>query len=357
MRWLTRSGLAKAGPVAPGSIVFASSPAEYGVGLAETEVAAMQALSRQTLEAAGLGRRDRVLFTISHDGAPSVGLLAQAVQSLGATAAMASPRGRLRLLSTIRALKPNALVTTPCGAADFLARLYLEFNVDPIELELGKIVLVGEVASPGLRKRLAKEFEAEVAELYCDPIFGAAIAVRSGGGAWETAGALALAPLATDEISADGIAGQGEIVLRPTWSKSLGDTAIRTGHVIQGEAKDAGLFNHTVGEHVLVRGQWLSLPLLRKQLALIDGAARWTLTLDRGDRTLDSAALTIGLDRETLVANPMWKSRIQQAVAASTAIRVDIATEFAAPDDGKLKEAVIDLRGHHLAVDRAKAAA
>ncbi len=358
MRWLTRAGLAKAaGTPAPGSLVFASSPAEFGVALAEPEVAAMQALSRWSLEAAGLGRGDRVLFAVGQDGAPSVALLALAVQSLGASAAVTSPRGRLRLLNTIRALKPGALVTTPCGAADFLARLYLEFNVDPLELELDKIVLVGEIASPGVRKRLAKEFEAEVSELYCDPIFGAALAVRSGG-AWTAAGeALALASLASDDVIAEGLAGQGEIVLRPIWSKALGDAAIRTGQVIRGDAKDAGLFNHTVGEHVLVRGQWLSLLLLRKQLAHIDGAARWTLTLDRGDRTLDSAVLTIGLDRETLVSNPMWKGRIQQAIAAATPIKVEVATELAIPDDGKPKESVVDQRGHHVAIDRAKVAA
>jgi phenylacetate-CoA ligase len=148
----------------------------------------------------------------------------------------------------------------------------------------------------------------------------------------------------------------GEIILRPIWAKSLGGNAVRTGQVIQGRAGDAGLFNHTVGEHVLARGQWLSLPRLRKQLALIDGAARWSLTIDRGDRTLDSIVLTVGLDRETLVSNPMWIGRIQQAVAAATPVKVEVKTELAAPDDGQPKEAVIDLRGHHLGVDRTKVA-
>jgi phenylacetate-CoA ligase len=346
--FLTRGDLAKAArKPGQGALLFAGSPAEYGMTLTEPEVAAMQALSRRSLEAAGLAKNDKVLFAVAQDGSPAVGLLAQAAAGLAASVAVTSPRGRLRLLSTIRALKPNVLVTTPCGAADFLARLYLEFNVDPIELDLAKIVLVGEIASPGVRKRLAKEFEADLSELYCDPVFGAALAARRGGG-WSVADdrTLALGALGSDEVLADGVTGEGELLLR------AGEAVIRTGQVIKGDAGDAGLFNHTVGEHVLARGQFVSLPLLRRQLALIDGVARWTLTVDRGDRTLDNLLLTVAFDRESLVANPMWKGRIQQAVAAATPVPVDIQTELALPDAAGPKDSVVDLRGHHLGVAR-----
>ena len=349
MTFLTRADLAKAaGKPGQGTLLFAGSPAEYGVALTETEVAAMQALSRRSLEAAGLSKNDKVLFAVAQDGSPAVGLLAQAAAGLAASVAVTSPRGRLRLLSTIRALKPNVLVTTPCGAADFLARLYLEFNVDPVELDLTKIVLVGEIASPSVRKRLAKEFEADLSELYCDPIFGAVLAARRGGG-WTASDRLALGALGSDEILAEGVVGEGELLLR------AGDAVIRTGQVIRGDAGDAGLFNHTVGEHVLARGQFVSLPLLRRQLTLIDGVARWTLTVDRGDRTLDNLLLTVAFDRESLVANPMWKGRIQQAIAAATAVHVDIKTELVSPDAAGPKDSVVDLRGHHLGVARDRA--
>lgn len=348
MTFLTRPDLAK-GAVKPGqgALLFAGSPAEYGMALTGAEVAAMQALSRRSLEAAGLGKNDKVLFAVAQDGSPAVGLLAQAAAELTASVSVTAPKGRLRLLSTIRALKPNVLVTTPCGAADFLARLYLEFNVDPVELDLTKIILVGEIASPGVRKRLAKEFEADLSELYCDPIFGAALAARRSGG-WVVADerTLALGALASDEIVGDGVAGEGELLLL------AGDAVIRTGQVIRGDAGDAGLFNHTVGEHVLARGQFVSLPLLRRQLALIDGVARWTLTVDRGDRTLDNLLLTVAFDRESLVANPMWKGRIQQAIAAATPVHVDIQTELALPDAAGPKDSIVDLRGHHLGVAR-----
>jgi len=353
--FLTRTDLAKTGAKpAPGSLLFAGTPAEYGVALAGDEVAAMQALSRATLEKAGLAKNDRVLFAVAQDGSPAVGLLAQAAQPLVTSVAQTSPKGRLRLLSTIRALKPNVLVTTPCGAADFLARLYMEFNVDPVELELTKILLVGEIASKGVRKRIGKEFEADISEVYADPIFGAALAVRRGG-SWTVADekVLALGKLGSDEIAAEGIAGDGEVLLRPHWSVALGQSVIRTGQVIQGDAADAGLFNHTVGEHVLARGQFVSLPALRRQLALIDGIARWTLTLDRGDRTLDNLALTVAFERQTLVDNPMWKGRIQQAISAATPVHVEVNTELAQPDAPGAKETVNDLRGHHLGVARA----
>jgi phenylacetate-CoA ligase len=356
MKFLTRASLAKAvTTAAPGALLFASSPAEYGVPLAAAEVEAMQSLSRRSLEKAGLARNDRVLLAVNRDGSPAVGLLAQAAAPLVACVAVAPPKGRLRLLSTIRTLKPNVLVTTPCGAADFLARLYMEFNVDPVELNLTKIVLVGEIASHGVKKRVAKEFEADLSELYCDPVFGAALAARRGNDPWAVPdeSVLARVDLTTDELVGEGIAGDGELLLRPTWSVPLADTAIRTGQVIKGDAADAGLFNHTVGDHVLARGQFVSIPLLRRQLALIDGISHWTLTIDRGDRTLDNLLLTIAFDRETLVSNPMWKGRIQQAVSAATPLPFEIKTELASSDIPAAKEMVNDLRGHHLGTVRA----
>ena len=198
MTFLTRDGLGKLAPKsAQGALLFSGSPAEYGLPLTEPEVAAMLALSRRTLEAAGLAKNDKVLFAIAQDGSPSVGLLAQAAAGLVTSVAVTAPKGRLRLLSTIRTLKPNVLVTTPCGAADFLARLYLEFNVDPIELDLTKIVLIGEIASAGVRKRLAKEFESDVVgglvevdefvalgAIYIDGVLHAGVKEGDGCGGW-----------------------------------------------------------------------------------------------------------------------------------------------------------------------------
>jgi phenylacetate-CoA ligase len=363
MRWLDRTKLAKAAIASEGAMLFAQEPAEYAVPLSAPEVAAMQALSLKSFAKAGLAKNDRVLFAVAQPGSPAVELMAQAIAPAASGVAVTGPKGRLRLLASIRALKPTMLVTTPCGAADFLARLYMEFNVDPVELDLRKIVLVGEIASPGVAKRIGKEFEADLAEIYCDPVFGAALACRRGG-AWEVAepGVLAFADPAKDEIRAESATGDGsgapaELVLRPAWSAQLADAAIRTGEIVAGDPGDCGLFNHTAGEHALVRGRWVSLPLLRRQLALIDGIASWELAIDRGDRSLDSAVLKVVFDRETLVSNPMWKGRIQQAIGAATPVHIDVTTELVDADRPKPKEAVADLRGHHLGVDRARLAA
>src|ERR1700759_465705 len=144
MQFLTRTDLAKR-PAPGGGLVFSPYPATFGVSLSAPEVEAMQALSRRALEIAGLEKSDRVLLAVSQDGSPSAHLLAQAASGLAGSVSVTSPRGRLRPLTTIRRLKPNTLVITPCGAADFLARLYLEFNIDPVELELTKIILLGEI--------------------------------------------------------------------------------------------------------------------------------------------------------------------------------------------------------------------
>lgn len=354
MAWATRSDLAKAeAPLSPGAILFAEEPADAAIALAPDQLTALEAVSRAALAGAGLGPRDRVLIALNQPGSIAVAQLARAAAPLVASVAVTGAAGRLRLLNTIRALKPNALVCTPCGAADFLARLYMEFNIDPLELGLEKILMAGEIASPGTPGRIAKEFEVDLAQLYLDPLCGAALAWRKGA-AWKVAGEgrLALASVGRDEIVAEDAAGDaaGELVLRQ------GDRILRTGQVVAGARGDAGFFNHTVGDHVLVRGRWLSLPLLRRQLSLVDGIASWTLTIDRGSRTLDAARLEIGFERETLVTNKMWKSLVEQAVAAVTPIQVEVTTEYT-EKGARPPERVQDARGHHLGLKRAEVTA
>ena len=111
----------------------------------------------------------------------------------------------MRTLAAVRALRPEVWVTTPTGALDFLARLYLEFNVDPIELELGRILVVGEIPSPGTARRLAAEFEAELVGLYCDPIVGG-VWGQGCDGRWQIAepAVLAQAVLAHDALADAG---------------------------------------------------------------------------------------------------------------------------------------------------------
>lgn len=351
MQWQTRQGLLAAKPSAPaGSILFAGEPTEDIVGLGPQDWDAAEAIARESLKGCGLGPRDRVLIAMEQPASLSVAILARAAAPLVQSVAVTGARGRMRLLSAIRTMKPNVLIITPCGAADFLARLYMEFNVDPVELGLERIIIGGEVATGGLRKRLAREFEAEVAELYFDPYFGLPLASRCGG-AWEaSAGTVALAASDKDEILSDDLGddvGDAEIVIRPTFCAALKDNVLRTGTLRAASKSDAGLFDRTYGDHVLLRGRWVSLNALRKQLALIDGVSAWTLEIDRGERTLDAATLKVGFNRETLVKNPMWLSRVNQAIAAACPVSIAVETSLAGEIDGKPRGVVDDLRGQH----------
>ncbi len=360
MSWRTREHLGAlfdGAPSAPG-LLLGAVPGEGFVPVSPEARALLRTRSAETLAAAGVARGNRVLVSLNSEGDLVGASLAEALVEVGASAAVVGPRGRMRTLAAMRQLRPEVWITTPTGALDFLARLYLEFNVDPLELELGQILVVGEIPSPGTERRLEGEFEARVTGLYCDPVFGAAWAQgREGRWAIHGSGVLGLAELAKDVAlvgDASQPSGIGELVLQPDWSGPLSGTAIRTGQVRSG-ADSAAFFSHSVGEHLLVRGRWLSLPLLRRALAQNEGLAGHRLAISRGEGTLDKLTITLGFERASLVENPMWAARAREAIASVTPIDFELATELAA--EGIAAETIADERGHHLGVDRGEVAA
>ncbi|WP_246268422.1 hypothetical protein [Nonomuraea typhae] len=338
MRWLTRDDLGAAGRSASGLLVVSPDAASVFPLGAEDRTAAA-ALTGDALRAAGVGTRDRVVVALAE---PAGSLWAGAAANVAAAAASVGPRGRMRLHRTLATVGATALVATPTGAMDFLARLHLEFLLDPLDLGLRTIVLTGEIASKRTLTHLAKEFDAAVTEVYANPFSGAALACRTSEEepfAPLADGTLALAAPARDELVADGLA---ELVIMPQGHGTLGDTVLRTG-----QASRAGLDPaHTIGEHVLVRGVWVSLTRIQKALAKIDGVTGWTLGVSR-QGTLDAAALTVRFGRESLIRNPMWKSRIQQAVHGLTPVQigVEVAPEVS---ETVTSGTVKDLRGQHL---------
>jgi hypothetical protein len=253
-------------------------------------------------------------------------------------------------LHTIKTFKPTVWVTTPCAALDFLARLYMEFNVDPFELGIEHIVLVGEVASTGAHKRLADEFESVVTDLYCEPIFGAALALRSKGEMQSgEAGLLALASLTDDKVVSTGWTANidTEIVLTLTQVEALKGFVVRTGQVVSPN-QTVNSFHHTIGDRLLARGRWIPLSLMNKSLKLIDGLQGWQLQIERGEGTLDRITLKMGLNRESLIENPMWGARIREAVIAVTPLKVTVEPYYLSTDDPQPQGLVVDLRDHHL---------
>jgi phenylacetate-CoA ligase len=351
-RWQTRDDLGAAAPTATGLLMTApDGSGVFPLGPADRTEAAT--LTGEALKAAGAGERDRVVVALAE---PYGSLWAGGAAEVAAAAASVGPRGRLRLHRALESLRATTLVITPTGAMDFLARLHLEFLLDPLDLGLRHIVLTGEIASKRTLSHLAGEFEAEVTEVFASPFSGGALAWRSAESAPLTPladGLLGLASLDKDTLFEEvaGSDGFAELVVTHRAHSALGDAVLRTGHVARVSAP--GVIPapaHTVGDHVLVKGVWLSLPRLERALAKIDGVSGWELVVAR-EGTLDSATLTVTFNRESLIGNPMWRSRIEQSVRALTPIAVTVEISDT-PGETPRQGTVLDLRGHHLGRDR-----
>ncbi len=339
MNWYSRETF-PTGRTAEG-LLLVSPDAEVVAPLAPADRAAALDLTARTLSAAGLSSSHRAVVALNNDGELQGSSLAEAALDVAAAVASVGPRGRLRLHRALEQTRADVLITTPSGAMDFLARLHLEFLLDPLDLELDRILLVGEIPSRNWLRQLETEFEADVVQLFADPFFGVPIA--HGPGLTPVGdGLLGVAPPDKDELVAE-FDGYGELVLTPSWHSTLGDAALRTGWVVEGSL---GQPAHTVGEHILIRGRWVSLPQIELALSRIDGISHWELRVSR-DGTLDKAVLEVSFNRDSLVKNPMWAGRIGQALTALTPVHIEVSV---APDvaETPAPPTVTDLRGHHL---------
>ncbi|MGR6922822.1 hypothetical protein ACU635_51945 [[Actinomadura] parvosata] len=348
-RWLTRDDLGAAAGTATG-LLLVSPDVSSVFPLSPGDRSEVVGLTGAALREAGVGGDDRVVVALAE---PAGALWAAAAADVAGAAARVGPRGRMRLHHALSTLKATTLVATPTGVMDLLSRLHLEFLLDPLDLGLRTIVLTGEIASKRTLGHLAAEFGATVTEVLASPFSGGALA-------WRRAEEEPLRPLADGllglaaldkDVPATGD-GPAELVVTPSGHSTLGDAVLRTGLVAAPAAAGAiPAPAHTVGEHVLVRGVWLALPRVDRALARVDGVAGWELAIGR-QGTLDTAVLTVAFARRSLIGNPMWKARIEQAVRALTpvSVAVEIAQDVAeTPSPG----VVNDLRGHHLGRDRA----
>lgn len=330
MTWLTRDDLA--GPAS--GLLIATSDTVVPIG----DLTGFEA----GLRAAGVGENDRVVVALAE---PVGAQWATAAASVAEAGASVGPRGRMRLHHALEAVGATTLVITPTGAMDFLARLHLEFLLDPLDLGLRHIVLTGEIASRRTLPHLASEFETAVTEVYASPFSGVPLAWRAAEDDPLTVlepGTLGLASLEKDAPYAPP--GPAELVIHTP------DATLRTGQVATPAGDEIPAPSHTVGEHVLVRGQWISLPRVTQALSRIDGISRWDLRISR-EGTLDAAALHVTFNRDTLIKNPMWKSRVAQSLVAITPVAIEVVIEDEVAEDGQAGT-VTDLRGHHLGRDR-----
>ena len=361
LRWLSRADLSGAGvtPRKATGLLLASPLAEVVAPLDDKDLETAIAITSTTMAAAGIGSEDRVVIALANDGELTGGIYAQAAARISEAVVGVGPRGRMRLLKTLEALRATVLVITPTGAQDFLARLHMEFLVDPLDLELRQLVLMGEISDPKAFRHLAREFGAEIVELFADPLTGIPVAHRrptSTEADWQSLDArseLHLAPIAVDQVAeAPFPAGALEYVVRHPWHSTLGSTALRSGlvAVVDDQTKGMPAPSQTVGDHILIRGRWLSLTRLTNAMRAIDGITRLRLEIDRKG-TLDTASVRVTFGRESLTGNPMWKGRIEQALHDLTPIHIDVIIEAGVEESPEPLQ-VVDHRGHHLSRDR-----
>ncbi len=355
VRWITREELSPAFGLGHARGLLVGPVLGQAVPMSSADVAAAHALTQKGLRAGGLEPDDRVVVCLNNDGDLAGVRFATAAAEISASACALGPRGRMRLFQAIEAVRATALVTTPTGAMDFLARLHLEFLLDPLDLGLRTLVLTGEIADPATYRHLASEFGAEVVAVYSDPACGMPL------GTWRPAGTehfmtlvereiLGLAKIDKDQLVDGDHEGLAEIVVGHRWHSQLGAFVVRTGHVVNFDGSGIPLPDHTVGHQILVRGVWLPLRLLERALSKIDGIAWWELAIERKG-TLDQAALHVTFTRESLVGNPMWKGRLEEALTSVTPIHIEVVVGEEI-GEGSRPFIVSDHRGHHLGVDR-----
>ncbi|HEY8547407.1 MAG TPA: hypothetical protein VIL36_20235 [Acidimicrobiales bacterium] len=326
------------------------STGDLAAPLAVDELPAVVALSARHLTAAGIRPTDRVVVALNNDGVGVGAHLALAAAQAAEAAVSAGPRGRMRLLRALEGSRATALVITPTGAMDLLARLHIEFLVDPLDLGIERIVLVGEIPSPGSERQLAMDFGAEVGAVLCDPYFGVAVGHRAGTTLVADPEHVVAAPLADDVVTTPE-RGPYELVLRPVWSAALGGAHLRTGWVGVAGDETAGALpwpTATVGDRVLARGRWLSVQAVAAALRLIDGIEAWSLELRR-DGTLDKVQLRVAFNRPSLTQNKMWAGRIRAALDALTPVDIEVEV---VDDPATVGDRLVDHRGHHLGLDR-----
>ncbi|MDA2808064.1 phenylacetate--CoA ligase family protein [Nocardiopsis suaedae] len=351
-------------PDPEGELLLLGPDGVPGAALGRDDRVCATELGCSLMARAGVAWGDRVAVALSAEGDQTGALVAESAANAGGRTAVLGPRGRMRSHAAMRAMDATVLVATPCGAADLLARLHMEFQADPLDLGLRRILLAGEIAPDALRRRLAAEFGAEVGDLFIDPLLQVPVAYRpfgtEGADGFEAAlsGTIGLAPLDADTVYEPPYpAGTAEIVTLPDWRPKFHGMVVRTGFTAEPAAGATAVPvpSGTVGERVLVRGRWLPLPRLERELARVDGIGAWELRVSRPG-TLDLAELRVAFSRASLIGDRMWTARIEQALASFSPVRIAVVVEDEARDEGGAGR-LTDERGHHLARDRGDARA
>jgi phenylacetate-CoA ligase len=258
------------------------------------DVAADQAAWGAALTAAGVAAGDACLVLLPGDGEGSRdGVLAGLVR-LGACAQPASGDLPRLAIAEQRQLRARVLIATRTLALALQSTVYAEFPLEPADLGLERIVLVGELAGAGEGRRIAEEFEADLSQVAVGPL-GRPLGVSAAGDAF--------APVDGSVVACwDGDAyvtgGEGELVVTTPGAEAMPIVNLSTG--LGGSVDDGGAFRVTgrtvagVGRmaHRLIAGD-----SVRRVMRLVPGVADWRLEIARPGRE-DVATLLVHASRD-----------------------------------------------------------
>lgn len=296
----------------------------------------LREITAENLVSIGIREDDGVVAALNSDGA-GVGVVWSEAASLVAHRSCAiGVRGGTRLSSILESLGATVLVSTPSFVRNLGVRTR-QIGSDPREFGLRSIVLTGEIVADQQIRSIEEMFDARVAEVWSDPIFGAALAHR--GPDDPVFSPVRPALVSTAPVSSvDEPRGSGsrvEWVVDPVWCRALEGVRIRTGFV---GVDDVALPTptNTIGDHVLVRGRWLSHSHLTAVLAGM-GVDRWQLEIGAG----------LGSDVATLRFEGDHRERdVRAATDLVSAVRIEVlpVPTGSIGSSGR----ILDHRGQHL---------
>jgi phenylacetate-CoA ligase len=252
-------------------------------------------VTAETLDMVGVVESDRIAVALNSDGAAVGTRWAEAAAGIASAAVAIGPARGGRILEVVDSVHATVLISTPTVAEE-LAR------VAGRTTSVHTVVLTGEVLDPGRRAAIGRHLGVAVGEVVLDPVFGAAVASRP-------PGATAFAVTRPGLVGSHRLDGGAiEWTLRCDWSPLLAGRDLRMG--IAGPERRGPIDGTTwlppprwtIGDHVLVRGRWVSLSYLRRRL----GPRGWCLAIRRGERA----------DHSTLrVASAASLARVRRFVA------------------------------------------
>lgn len=296
-------------------------------------------ITAETLATAGIDSDDRVIVALNADGAGVAVKWSEAASLIGQAAFLASPKDPARIAHLAGITRATTLVTTPTVAARLLR--HCRASGWPAGWQIRRLFVTGEINTDRDLARLHAAFDAAVTEIWCDPIFGLALASRRCGTGQRDF--IATRPNVLADIAIDPARCSGnrlrEWVVLPVWSAALRHHAVLTG-VAGPEERGARLPRpcHTVGDHLLLRGRWIHAGRFATHLDDALGEQGWSLVIERGLSGDRARLLTLRLSSSELAA-------VEDAMRRYVPVRIGRQTVSASELP---PQRILDFRGQHL---------